>query len=131
MFFKNTKRRYENKLRGSLENYWEIFCKNAVFCKNTDTWPTKILTRGLQEHWQVVYKNTEKCSAKILKGVLHSTQNEQLLCKNSGTWSVSMPFYFRRPKFNTHLLRTKVTCKSLILINIWKGGTGDRRSYDL
>ena len=71
---------------------------------------------GVQKYRQLFCENTERCSAKILKGALQNcwwrvlTQNEQLPCKNSGTFKTSlscyiMAFFFRRRNDNKKLLR--------------------------
>ena len=102
-FCKNTKRRSENMLRGFLQKYWKVFCKNTntcfqiqwqVFRKCTDAWSAKIL----------------RCFAKILSGIQHSATLNNLLVKTQGfgLFSVtSWPLYFRRPKVKKQPLRTK------------------------
>ena len=83
------------------------------------------------------YKNTERCSAEMLRGnVLQNcwgelrtiTQNEQFLCKNLGTWSVLGGQKITDNYWERSNLSFQVICSFLTFIKTWKRGY---RSYDL
>ena len=108
--------------------------------KNTNTWSEKIMKNALRKYWKLFCRNT--CFESILQCVLQNwweefrnlIQNQQLLCKNSETWSASSyitTFYFRTPKYNKQLLRVKSVANFSYSIKKEKIYTGERRSYDL
>ena len=108
--------------------------------KNTNTWSEKIMKNALRKYWELFCRNT--CFESILQCVLQNCweefrnliQNQQLLCKNSETWSASSyitTFYSRTPKYNKQLLRVKSVANFWYSIKKEKIYTGERRSYDL
>ena len=130
-------------MKNFLQNYWEMPCKNI------ESYSAKILILGLQTHWEVLPKNTDTCFAEMLRGGLQNNwkvfckitkessklwqKNEQLLSKNSGTWSFSATSWlrdFEMLKDKKHLLREKPFEKLWYRLVHKKGDTADEWSYD-
>ena len=79
------------------ETYWKVFCKTdeKFSTKIVKRGSVKILIRGPQKYCEIFCKNTKGCSTKLksilenFRGEFHTlTQNEQLPCKSSRTFSV-------------------------------------------
>ena len=94
-----------------MQKYWYNVWKNTEKCS------AKILGGFLQKHRRVFLKNIDICSAKLLKGVqFHTlTQNEPLPFINLSTWCASyhtMIFYYRRS--NVQIFDTHYIMKKMI-----------------
>ena len=110
---KNTAKCSVKLLRYTLQNTkrysetsWKVFCKTdeKFSAKIVKIGSAKMAIRGPQKYCEMFCKNTERCSREILRcllqkkkksvlqnfrGEFHTlTQNEQLPCKSSGTFSV-------------------------------------------